>query len=87
MKHTHVERSRHMMSQHMAHEKKVHLEPDYFGEALRILDNDITLEPQREHLAALWGLVVGMSRRLTQASTATRKNRHRRPPFPAAGLG
>ncbi|MBZ0169957.1 MAG: hypothetical protein K8F29_11010 [Kofleriaceae bacterium] len=47
--------------------KKAHPSPDYFGEALRILDNDMTLEPQREHLAALWGLVVGLTRKLTQA--------------------
>ncbi len=49
----------------MPHEKRVQAAPDYFGEALRILDNDITLEPQREHLAALWGLFMGLTRRLT----------------------
>lgn len=51
----------------MPHQKRVQASPDYFGEALRILDNDITLAPQREHLTALWGLVIGLSRRLTQA--------------------
>lgn len=60
-----VGRSRQIMSQHMSHEKRVQAAPDYFGEALRILDNDITLEPQREHLAALWGLFMGLTRRLT----------------------
>lgn len=69
MKHAHVGRSRQIMSQHMSHEKRVHASPDYFTEALRILDNDITLKPQREHLAALWGVVIGLSHRLTQART------------------
>jgi hypothetical protein len=55
------------MSQRISHGKTVHAR-DYFGEALRLLDNDIAIEPQREHLTALWGLVVGLSHRLTQAS-------------------
>lgn len=86
MKNAHIAKLRHITSQHVFHEKKVHASPDYFNEALRILDNDITLEPQREHLVALWGLVVGLSRRLTQAivecqdhrSTAIRNNRYGR---------
>lgn len=65
MKNAHVGRSRQIMRQHMSHEKRVQTPPDYFGEALRILDNDITLKPQREHLASLWGLVIGLTHRLT----------------------
>ena len=67
MKNAHVGRSRQILSQGMPHEERVQASPDYFQEALRILDNDITLEPQREHLTALWGLVIGLSRRLTPA--------------------
>ncbi|GEM_PF-2142826 len=97
MKNAHVGRSRRIASQRLPHEEKVHASSDYFSEALRILDNDITLEPQREHLTALWGLVVGLTRRLTQATVecqdyraaAKRTNRRRSsyPPFPAAGSG
>jgi len=97
VKNAHVGRSRRIASQRLPHEEKVHASSDYFSEALRILDNDITLEPQREHLTALWGLVVGLTRRLTQATVecqdyraaAKRTNRRRSsyPPFPAAGSG
>ena len=66
MKNAPVERSPRTMSQGMPHETRVHASPDYFTEALRIIGNDITLEPQREHLAALWGLVIGLMRRLAQ---------------------
>lgn len=59
----------------MSHTTRVHSSRDYFGEALRILDNDITLEPQREHLAALWGLVIGLTRRLTQALVECQEHR------------
>ncbi|WP_337288729.1 hypothetical protein [Candidatus Methylomirabilis sp.] len=48
--------------------KQAYESRDYFGEALRILDHDMTLEPQREHLVTLWGLVTGLTRRLTQAT-------------------
>lgn len=78
MKNAHVGTSRHSISQYMPHEKGIQVTPDYFNEALRILDNDMRIIPQREHLAALWGLVIGLSHRLTQASAATRKNRHGR---------
>lgn len=65
MKNAHVERSHRPMSQHMPHEKTVHPSRDYFDEALRILDNDIALKPQREHLAALWEMLIGLTRRLS----------------------
>ena len=68
MRTAHVGGSRQILSQGMPHETRVQASPDHFQEALRILDNDITIEPQREHLAALWGLVIGLAnRRLTQA--------------------
>lgn len=68
MKNAHIGRSRRTTSQRLPYEQSVRTSPDYFQEALRILDNDVTLLPQREHLTALWGLVVGLTRsRLTQA--------------------
>jgi hypothetical protein len=67
MNNTYVGRSHRTMNQHIRHTNRVHSLRDYFGEALRILDNDMTLEPQREHLAALWELAIGLTRRLTQA--------------------
>lgn len=76
MKNAHVGRSRRTMSQRIPHEKMVHPSPDYFSEALRILDNDITLKPQREHLAALWGLVIGLTRRLTLNARTGRSQCH-----------
>lgn len=63
---THVGRPRRVTSRRLSGEKQAYSSRDYFGEALRILDNDLTIVPQREHLAALWGLVVGLTRRLTQ---------------------
>ncbi|MBZ0169960.1 MAG: hypothetical protein K8F29_11025 [Kofleriaceae bacterium] len=63
---THVERSRRTRGQRMINGKMARPSRDYFGEALRILDNDMTIEPQREHLATLWGVVVGLTRKLTQ---------------------
>jgi hypothetical protein len=82
---THVGSSHRTTNQHIPRTNRVHSPRDYFGEALRILDNDMTLEPQREHLAALWGLAIGLTRRLTQAlvesqdyrSAARRNNRGR----------
>ena len=67
MRNMHVARSRHTIGQHIVNGKTTHPSRDYFGEALRILDNDITIEPRREHLTALWGLVIGLSRRFTEA--------------------
>lgn len=64
---THVGRPRRVTSRRLSGEKQAYSSRDYFGEALRILDNDMTIAPQREHLAALWGLVVGLTRKLTQA--------------------
>lgn len=78
MKSAHVGTSRHTMTESMLHEKMIHTSPDYFNEALRILDNDTQIIPQREHLTALWGLVIGLSRRLTEASVVARRNRNRR---------
>lgn len=75
MKNAHVGISHHSMSQYMPHEKGIHVSPDYFNEALRILDNDVTIIPQREHLKALWGLVVGLSRRLTKTRVERRNHR------------
>lgn len=63
---THVRRSRQPKGQRMINGKMARSSRDYFGEALRILDNDLTIEPQREHLATLWGVVVGLTRKLTQ---------------------
>jgi hypothetical protein len=63
------------MSQYMPHEQMIHTSPDYFNEALCILDNDVTIIPQREHLTALWGLVVGLSGRLTETRVERRKHR------------
>ncbi len=56
-------------------EKQAYESRDYFGEALRILDHDMTLEPQREHLVTLWGLVTGLTRRLTQAAVECQDHR------------
>lgn len=67
MNNTHVERPRRATSRRRSVGKNIDGSRDYFGEALRILDNDMTIEPQREHLATLWGLVTGLTRRLTQA--------------------
>lgn len=66
--------TRHAMSQFMLHEQVVHPSPDYFNEALRILDNDTRIIPQREHLTALWGLVVGLSSRLTDTRVERRNH-------------
>ncbi|HWR20521.1 MAG TPA: hypothetical protein VN444_01525, partial [Verrucomicrobiae bacterium] len=51
----HIERPARTTSRRISNSKRAHGSRDYFSEALRILDNDRTLEPQREHLAALWG--------------------------------
>jgi len=74
------------MTEYMPHEQMIHTSPDYFSEALRILDNDMRIIPQREHLTALWGLVVGLSRRLTEARvqcphhrSAVQDSNHRKP--------
>lgn len=75
MKNAHVGISPHPMGQCRLHEPMPHTSPDYFNEALRILDNDPTIEPKREHLTALWGLVVGLSRRLTQTLAERRHYR------------
>lgn len=85
MNNTQAGKSHRPTNQHIPHTNRVHSPRDYFGEALRILDNDMTLKPQREHLAALWGLAIGLTRRLTQAlvecqdyrSAARRNNRGR----------
>lgn len=82
MKHTCIDTSRHITSQYnMSRSKKVRISPDYFGEALRILDHDMTVTPQREHVAVLWGLVVGLTRRLTQALVECQNERSRNSPY------
>lgn len=75
MNNTRIGRSHRKTSQRISHKHGVHSSRDYFGEALRILDNDRTLEPQREHLAALWGLAIGLTHRLTQAYVASQDDR------------
>lgn len=75
MNNTHVGRSHRTTNQHIPHTNRVHSSRDYFGEALRILDNDMTIEPQREHLAALWELAIGLTRKLTQALVECRNYR------------
>ncbi len=67
MNDAYVGRPRRATSRRRSAGKNIDGSRDYFGEALRILDNDMTLEPQREHLVTLWGLVTGLTRRLTQA--------------------
>lgn len=76
----------------MINRKMARSSRDYFGEALCILDNDMTIEPQREHLATLWGLVVGLTRKLTQVVVecqdgrgATADTRHSRETARASG--
>lgn len=75
MNNTQAGKSHRPTNQRIPHTNRVHSPRDYFGEALRILDNDMTLEPQREHLAALWGLAIGLTRRLTQAYVASQDDR------------
>jgi len=62
----HVGRPHRTTSRRLADKKHTYSSRDYFREALRILDNDVTIAPQREHLATLWGVVVGLTRKLTQ---------------------
>lgn len=75
MSNAHIERPARTVSRRISNSKRTYRSRDYFGEALRILDNDRTLEPQREHLAALWGLAIGLTRRLTQAYVASQDDR------------
>jgi hypothetical protein len=75
MEHVHTKIPNRAVNQRKSAGKQAYESRDYFGEALRILDNDMTLDPQREHLVTLWGLVTGLTRRLTQALVECQEHR------------